>query len=148
MPNSPILAHKDSKVGNSKWIKTDATLYSNGKLMISCYTRCHHLTEGLHGRVYVVCVDAKGNAIWVTELDKCTTRGSIGDPFTPSAGTNNFNHDVPPAVAKATKTLDIYQGTKDLNKAYEKMIENIKKFLKDVKDIGLKGLLPKVGMQG
>ena len=130
-----VVAEKDGDVGNKKTMNTDVTLYRNGRMVISTYSRSRHLTEGLRGRLYVVCVDGKGNAIWATEPDKCTTRGSKGDLFTESAGSNTFDHDIPAAVAKATDKIDIYHSTDDLDGAYQKMVENIIKTVKDSKDI-------------
>ncbi len=100
----------EGDVGNHKFMRTSATLYRNGSLMVSAYTRNTHWSEGLRGRVLVVCVDSMGNAMWVSPLFQCTTRGSRGDVFTSSRGTDLFQANFPSAVGKYTHYLDIYQG--------------------------------------
>ena len=121
----PVVAHKNQTLGNSKTIDTTATLYRSGQLVIESYTRSGHPTEGLHARLFLVCMDAQGHAIWVTNRDKCTTRGGTLDWTTESAGTNTFQHQVPPMVAALVTRIDIYQSTQDLGDTVAQWKHNI-----------------------
>jgi hypothetical protein len=145
MPEKPITAEKDQKLGNQKKVNTDVVLYQNGTLIITSYTRSRHPTEGLRCRLFVVCVDGKGNAIWVTPPDKCTTRGGTLDLLTASAGVNVFDHDIPPAIAKSVRKIEVYHKSGELVDLYERWRERVKKFLEDAKDIGFKKAVPLLG---
>jgi|SRR5215208_3232102 hypothetical protein len=50
-----------------KFMQTTATLYRDGKLVVSPYTKNDNWSAGLRGRVLVVCVDTVGQAICVSQ---------------------------------------------------------------------------------
>ncbi len=83
----------------------------------------------MKGRVYVVCVDSLGQAMWVSQVFSCTTRGSRGDLFTSSDGRETFLENFPAEVGKYTVRLDILQGdspSRNWRAARDTLIDAIK----------------------
>ncbi|WP_155523998.1 hypothetical protein [Nodosilinea nodulosa] len=119
---SDVVKHKEREtVGNRKVMETSATLYRNGFMVIETLTDCNNWTEGLKGRVFVVCIDSLGRAIWVTKEYKCTTRGSKFDVTCPRKGKDNFQETVPEVVAQMTSSLDIVQDDGPINNWREQL---------------------------
>jgi hypothetical protein len=71
-----IQAGESGDVGNSKSMSINATLSLNGLLTIVTQSKSRHRSEALRGHVVVVVYDSIGNAIWISEDHKCTTRCS------------------------------------------------------------------------
>jgi hypothetical protein len=125
-PAGPVEASKSEHVGSRKRMVTRATLYRNGLLNVNTFSESYHPTEGLTGRVLIICVDDDARAIWVSEEFRCTTRGGRLDFTTPSKGTNNFVQNLPEPVGRYTSTLDIYHSTGPLTDWRARVIQAIK----------------------
>ena len=96
-----------------KWMQTWATLYRDGRLQLSTFTQNDNWWAGLRGRVLVVCVDAGGRAIWVSQEFRCATRCSVPDFSCASYGTSWFTENFPAEVGQYTIRLDVYQTDTD-----------------------------------
>lgn len=109
----PIQATKSEGVGFHKSMTTKASMYRNGQLMVEITTDCENLFHGLRGRALIAICDGSGNAIGVTEELRCTTRGGLLDPATPSAGKDIFSLQFPQEVGERAVCLDIMQTDAD-----------------------------------
>jgi hypothetical protein len=89
---------------------TTAVLYRDGTLTVESYQKNDNWFGGLRGRILVVCIDANGNSIWVSDVLSCPTRCSIPDVSCASYGTANFVNKFPDAVGKNAVRLDILQA--------------------------------------
>lgn len=125
-------------VGWGKWMKTNATLYRDGRLQVSTFTQNDNWTGGLRGRVLVVCVDAAGRAIWVSRDFVCTTRCSVPDFSCASYGTDLFAEAFPEVVGRYTHRLDIYQAETpsftNLRDSTIRAIRDLRDVAKELKD--------------
>ncbi|MFN8483754.1 MAG: tectonin domain-containing protein [Anaerolineae bacterium] len=125
----PLTVVASNQVGNHKQLTTFATIYTNGLLALSTISACQHLSEGLRGRVFVVCVDSLGQACWVSQKFACTTAGSVLDLTTPSVQTDTFSQQFPDAVGKYTVRLDIYHSDGDIvpwTQMRDNLVEGVK----------------------
>lgn len=118
-------------VGRRKVMETTATLFRNGLLVMETLSECNHWCEGLRGRVFAICIDTQGRAIWVTKEYKCTTRGSIFDPTCPSQGKDVFQENIPEIIAQQTNALDIVQDDGPLTN----WREQLKRQIKDTREV-------------
>ncbi len=110
-PTEPVRASTPlENVGWGKWMKTDATLYRDGRLIIKTFTKNDNWTGGLRGRVLVVGYDVAGRAILVSQDHACTTRCSVPDLSCASYGTDLFSEAFPKVFGRYTTRLDIYQA--------------------------------------
>ncbi len=136
--NAPISRSESETVGNRKTMSTEAILYRNGLLNVNTFSQSTHPTEGLRGRVLVVCVDAHGRAIWVSQEFACQTCGGTLDFFTPSRRRDNFSQAFPEAVGIHTQSLDIYHSSGPLGDSRAALISAIKTardIAQEIKDI-------------
>lgn len=108
-----IQATKTEGVGFRKSMTTKACLYRSGQLLVEISTDCENLFHGLRGRALIVISDGSGNAIGVTEELRCTTRGGLLDPATPSAGKDIFSLQFPREIGERAVGLDIRQTDAD-----------------------------------
>jgi len=69
----PVEAEIDEEVGNKKWIVAKARLYRDGLLITDTDCSSGHLAEGLRVQVFVVCVDDRGRAHWVSSVYQLPT---------------------------------------------------------------------------
>jgi hypothetical protein len=104
-----VLTAYEREEFNMKSLTTNVTLFRNGHMLIQTNSSCWHWGEGLRGRVFVVCIDDQGRAIWVTEEFACTTCGSRFDITAGSKHQNVFQTVLPEVIAKYTQSLDIAQ---------------------------------------
>ena len=105
------IRHREvAEVGWGKRMETTATLYRNGTLTVESYQKNDNWFGALRGRILVVCIDERGNNIWISDVLNCPTRCSIPDVSCASYGTTNFVNNFPEAVGKYTKRLDILQA--------------------------------------
>jgi hypothetical protein len=107
MPPEVHASTGKQEVGHGKFMTTDATLYRNGLLKVNTYEENTSWIAGLRGLIFVVCVDAAGRAIWVSQVFQCPTRCSVPDVSCASNGGSNFLEQFPVAVGKYTSRLDI-----------------------------------------
>ncbi len=139
-PSATIQSSKDDEVGYQKHMKTDATLFRDGTLVCSTFTRNNNWIGGLHGHVLIVISDAAHRAIWVSQDHACITRCSIPDVSCASWGQEVYTEKFPDAVGTYAQGLDIYQGdgagfadlraqTIKVIKAAEDIADEIKKLL-------------------
>jgi hypothetical protein len=121
-----------------KFMQTTATLYRDGKLVVSPYTKNDNWGAGLRGRVLVVCVDTVGQAICVSQDWGCTTRCSVPDFSCASSGTDLFSEQFPATIGRYTNRLDIYQAETpsfvDLRVQTINMIKALVNIAQEVKD--------------
>lgn len=134
-PTEPIKSARSGEVGRKKSMASNATLYRNGKLVVETSSRSQHITEGLKGRVFVVCVDGNGNAIWVSQVFTCKQCGSTSDGLTPSQRTESFLAEFPEVIGRHTSSLDIFHDSGDVKDARDRWVENIKKGTDVAKEI-------------
>ena len=104
-------------VGYAKTMRTKATLYQNGLLLVETFTDCRAPFSGLRGRVHAICSDQFGVAHWVSQEFACRTRCSLLDPSCPSLGTDAWEEYLPEAVGRLTTSLNIVhlEGDSDLD---------------------------------
>lgn len=105
----PLRAEKEDVVGYRKTVRTTATLYRDGTLMVDAVTDCNNNFHGLRARITVVALDGSGRAVGVSQEMCCTTRGGILDIFTPSSGRDKFAQKFPESVGEEAVTLQIFQ---------------------------------------
>lgn len=109
-PTAPVQATKNEEVGWGKRMNTQTTLYRDGRLFVSCYTKNDNWTGALRGKILVVPVDAAGRSLWVSSEFRCTTRCSVPDFSCASYGKDTFFEQFPAAVGQHATRLDIYQA--------------------------------------
>jgi len=125
-PAGPIeLTEGPEEVGNRKSMTTKAILYRNGLLTCETFSRSRHLTEGLRGRVLVVCIDDQGRGHWVSDEMACITVGGQLDPTTPSARTDSFTEQLPEPVGRLTARIDIMQASGPLGDSKKSLMNAI-----------------------
>ena len=100
---------KSEEVGNSKWMTTSATLSRDGTLIIDVYTNNQNPFKGLRGRVLVIAYDSEGNALGMSKVLRCKTRGGGLDFFTSSAGRETFVEKMGAQAGQRAVALDIWQ---------------------------------------
>ena len=103
----PIRKAERDEVGYAKRLRTTATLYENGLLVIETFSENRAPFSGLRGRVLVVCFDHAGVAHWVSQEFACTTRCSLLDATCASSGTNAWTQQLPEQVGRLSRSLDI-----------------------------------------
>lgn len=114
--NNSVLGHVtatqqgDGMVGVNKSMYTDAWLDRTGHLHVHSKSHSWHLTEGLHGRIRVLCLDYHQNTIWLSDELVCKTCGSQGDLFTPSLQIDDFDMTLPEMIGVYTGYLQVDQG--------------------------------------
>jgi hypothetical protein len=110
-PSPREIRHSETgEVGWGKRMETTAILYRNGTLTVESYQKNDNWFGGLRGRILVVCIDDRGNNIWVSDVLNCPTRCSIPDVSCASYGTANFVNSFPEPVGQYTARLDILQA--------------------------------------
>jgi hypothetical protein len=111
-----IEASESDNVAKGKSMSTKATLSLNGLLTIETKSRSSLKTQGLKGHVVVVVYDASGNAIWLSNEHKCTTRGGTWDPTCASSGTDSWFEQFPAEVGQYAASLDIVHDDEGLGR--------------------------------
>lgn len=102
-------------------------LATNGLLTIETYSKSSAKAEALRGHVAIVVYDANGNAIWLSEDHKCTTRCGTWDPSCASSGTNSWFEQFPEKVGQLAASLDIVHDDEGLGN----MVANTRKAIKE-----------------
>jgi hypothetical protein len=97
----------DRDVAYAGDMDTTAKLYPNGLLSVECRSRTRAAFGGLRGRIVVICLNANGEAHWVSQIFACSTRCGIFDPTCASQGVNAFFQELPEPVGRLTESLDI-----------------------------------------
>lgn len=134
--DEPVKASKEDKVKDHRYMKSDVTLYKNGKLVVETKSWSRKNFHGLKGQsVFIVCVDDKGNAIWASPAFRCTTVGGTKDPGTPSEHKDVHGEECPEAIGKHTKSIDIYHSAGDISQNRNSQVEDIKEAVKAAGDI-------------
>lgn len=103
-----VSASRAEFVGNGRWIDTQAMMYANGYLAVSCYTKNTQWTHGQRSRAVIVCVNGVGEVHWVSSAFACKTRCSKLDPTCPSEGRDTFINKFDEPVGRLTEQVDIY----------------------------------------
>jgi len=98
------------EMGAFQWMRTEGTLYRDGRLVLSTATHNYSWTQGLKARVMAVGVDDAGRAIWVSQDYQTTTRCSVPDFGCASFGTELFTEGFEEVFGRYTARMDIYQG--------------------------------------
>lgn len=122
-----VQASEQGDVASGKYMSTKATLSTNGLLTIETYSESKCMTEGLRGHVVVVVYDRAGNAIWVSQDHRCTTRGGTWDPSCSSSGTDSWFEQFPEIVGQCATSLDIFHKDEGLGN----MVGNIRRAIKE-----------------
>lgn len=101
--DEPVKASKEDTVKDNRYMKSDVTLYKNGKMVIETKSWSRKNFQGLKGQsVFVVCVDDKGNTLWASKAFRCTTVGGTKDLGTASEHKDVNNEECPEAIGKHT----------------------------------------------
>jgi hypothetical protein len=122
-----VQAFEEGDVASKKFMSTKATLANNGLLTIETFSKSRVKTEALRGHVAIVVYDAQGNAIWVSEDHKCTTRCGTWDPSCASSGTDSWFEKFPEIVGQLATSLDIVHDDEGLGN----MVNNTRKLIKE-----------------
>lgn len=106
----PMTLSQSDKVGHTKYMRADATLYGDGRLQLEVFTEIKSFRRELHGRVQVFLKDKDGAVVASTEILRCTTResvlfGAFGDPY----GWDEFSHSFPLDVVRKATHMEIRQ---------------------------------------
>ena len=106
----PMTWSQHSKVGHTKYMKTNARLYGGGKLDLDVFTEIGSFMKELYGRVQVFLKDKDGNVVAFTPTFQCTTResvlfGSFGDSY----GWDSFSHQFSADVVRKITHVEIFQ---------------------------------------
>jgi hypothetical protein len=109
-PDGVITQQEDTEIGFGKRMNTTAKLFRNGTLTVESYQKNDNWFGGLRGEILVLCVDAQGYNIWISNVLQCPTRCSVLDPSCASYGMSNFVNNFPAAVGRDTASLDILQA--------------------------------------
>lgn len=134
--NDQVKASKEDAVKDHRYMRSDVTLYRNGKLVIQTRSWSRKSTGGLKGQtVFVVAVDDKGNAIWVSQVHKLRTVGGRKDPTTASDRTDTNSETWPEVIARHTKSIDIYHSAGDLSQSRESQKRAILESAQAIKEI-------------
>lgn len=132
----PVRASKTDTVKDHRYMESNVTLYKNGQLAIQtkCWSRKRF--GGLTGQsLFVVCVDDKGNAIWVSKAFPCKTVGGLADVGTASEHTQTHTEALPEAIGKHTKAIDIFHDAGDISKRRQDQVEDVKKAIEQASDV-------------
>jgi hypothetical protein len=108
---TPLTVNRDDDVALGKIMRTTATLYRDGRLIVKISTSCKNWFIGFAGRALVAIRDADANAIGVTEQLRCSDRGSLFDWSRPCDGDDVFTLEFPPEIARRAVGLDIWQSS-------------------------------------
>jgi hypothetical protein len=134
----PIRRQELTEVGWGKKMDTTAILYKNGTLTVESFQKNDNWFGGLRGRILVLCTDANGNNISISDVLECATRCAVPDFSCASYGTTNFVNNFPEAVGKHATSLDILQADNpnyvDLRNAFIDAIKAIGSIAQEVKD--------------
>ncbi|KLO19886.1 hypothetical protein SCHPADRAFT_44860 [Schizopora paradoxa] len=106
----PIRAEREDVVGYGKTVKTTATLYRDGTLLVNAETKCTNNFHGLRARITVLILDGNQQAIGVSQEMRCTTRGGVLDIFTPSSGRDQFRQRCSDPIGERAVSLEISQS--------------------------------------
>ena len=90
-------------------MKTKATLYREGKLIVEADTDNSTFDHALRGRVLLLVLDKAGSIIGVTEELHCTLRGGFNPFGPPREGRDVFFLQFPRDVGRRAEHLHIYQ---------------------------------------
>jgi hypothetical protein len=104
---SMIEVTEEDVVGFAKKMRTKATLYRNGLLLVETFSESRAAFSGLRGCVIVICIDDAGRAQYVSDTIVCKTRCSVTDPTCPSSGTDAWTQQLPEPVGRLSTTLNI-----------------------------------------
>lgn len=127
-----VTASRRDRVESKRYMDSDATLYRNGLFTVQTTATSEHWTRGLRGHsLFVVMVDEKGRAVWVSQLFRPPTIGGRTDPSTSSIRKDTFTENIPEVAAQATRSMDIFQSGGSLMNARADWIKRIKE-MKDV----------------
>jgi len=106
----PMTWSHHSKVGHTKYLKTNARLYGDGRLDLHVYAEIGSFSKKLRGRVQVFLKDKDGIVVASTPTFRCTTRESIlFGLFGDSYGRDMFSHQFSPDVVRKTAHVEIRQ---------------------------------------
>jgi len=137
-PPTTLPIRRSTGLVNVAWGKsmsTDATLYRDGRLIATTYTKNDNWWAGLRGRILIVAVDTAGRAIWVSPDFQCTTRCAVPDMSCASYGTDLFSDSFPEAFGRYASYMDIYQAEiPSFSDLRQRTIDGIKA-LKDIVDV-------------
>lgn len=121
-----LIAEESNNVATNKEMRTKATLATDGLLTIETFSKSREKFEGLRGHVVVICYDAAGRAIWISQDHQCTTRCGTWDTCA-SSGTDTWIEALPVEVGSNTTThLDIVHSDEGLGDLRKTIIEAVK----------------------
>lgn len=133
-PTEPLSVGKGDYIGEGG-ANTSVTLYRNGFLTLSSEVWSDAKTEGVRAYVFVVFVDFKGRAIYVSNRFNLPTACGKWDPTCPDLRLVTNSQDLPEIVAKYTKQIDIYHGDRNTPDFWKQQVKNVKKAVNTYDDL-------------
>ena len=121
---------RHTELGDHRRMATNVTLYRNGMLIAETRSWTAARTRGFRGQFFVVCKDAAGNAIWVSDVFTCRTVSAVGH-FGFNGGGSSQQQDahsqmLPEAVGRHAAGLDVYHATGNMLPLHQRWKQNIR----------------------
>ncbi len=135
---APISRSKEEDLGANKWLTTKPTLYRNGLMTLDSYAQNRSPFWGMRPKTFIVAVDEKGRAIWVSKVFENRTLCGVFDLSCASFRRENFVEQFPASVAHYATDLQIYHADTpsyaDLRAAMLNAIKSTGDIVQAVKD--------------
>ena len=94
-------------LGAGKHHTASATQYSNGLVTVDSWSKNDNWFYGMRPKTLVISVDARNNAIWVTNSFNSPTVCGVMDPSCASQRRDFFSEQEPAAIGRNTVRLDV-----------------------------------------
>jgi hypothetical protein len=114
--------NKEVSMGGG-YAEAEATFYRNGLVVISTHSKSKSWSQGTKGSVFVVGLDTKGRALFVSPVFDIPTACSRADTCS-SDRRDNVQHNVNAEVAKYIAKVDVYVQDRSGGRSAREAINN------------------------
>lgn len=117
------------------WAGGKAVLYRNGSLIVTGRAASNANNSATYAGIYVVGVDSRGRALFVSDFFRLPTACGRWDPTCSSDTGGSYSMNVSPAIAQYVNRLDVIVSGRDQPSSWQRWRSNIQEAVKTYNDL-------------
>jgi hypothetical protein len=117
------------------WAGGKAVLYRNGSLIVTGRAVSNANNSATYAGIYVVGVDSRGRALFVSDFFRLPTACGRWDPTCSSDTGGSYSMNLSPAIAQYVNRLDVIVSGRDQPSSWQRWRSNIQEAVKTYNDL-------------